>query len=752
VNDLSFPSAVREPVRINPKLGLINEIALSLMPNDSSRLSFVSDLFQGSDVVVDPDKGLMVDGVPINPKGFDLGDISRNIGGIFPLAGQILGSIAGGFKGGVAGSVVPGAGTAAGVATGAVLGGTAGATIGKTIQTSLADLIPGVDIDGKEYLKAAGEEMALAGASEVVGLGIGSVGAKVAGKIGAGKALKGMSNSFKSTMNHLVNRVGTKTAQLYAQYVGGVPAHIAKGLFKVGGPNKVFTPKHMDDAAMQKTVYQALFGDRNINRSIFNPSDGVEESLKMMIHNSQSLKNEGYDQLLRSAGFSDDLIKTVKNTPEGKLFNKKFAEPNQGVKIAENMVKQIDDEISSLGKRIGRSEDILLNVNKRTNTRFSMVDDHKQLTNLVKQAEKGVKVPGGVTEGVDLRKIDEVKKMIRLMEVKGKPGTVADNISPKAYQNIKNNLDLQIKNLFERGEADVPVKDLVRKFASSMRGRYYKNIGLDTTVVKKSTGSSVRRAAREIDDFRIFQEMLDDLKIGGDAASVAKIDNMLKGINKIPNQRQTKVFNTQQERLRRLIDAKPDKFKIFADDYETFNAVQKLKTFDGESIARKLESDFNDNALVDFAIETIKESRLRDIDNLLIGKAAKHKFIKDATRAHVARGFSSNSTNMLRIQALASMTGAAGGFAVGGPTGAGVGLLVTRPEAVRAVLKFGDKQLGKKAIKGGVDAVNKTAEKAMNTRGGKALQNLLKAKGGREGLKAGVSGVAARPLVENIND
>lgn len=707
-----------------------DNLALSFMPNDEKRIQFLADKYRGSNVSSDPEKGITIDNKPINPKGFDVGDISRNAGSIFPLAGHILGSIVG-FTGGatIASPTVAGIPVAAGA--GAMAGATAFAGIGEGIRLGIGDIL-GLDVEGKEYYDRITDEIKLAAASEAIGLGIAPVLGKVATAMGRGRALKGSADFLKKNMNNVSEKLGVGTAKTYAHYVGGVEKHFNDALFQpaIGGPNKVFTPEIMAPDKLHRVINKVLFGKEIVSDSILNrtSTETADMGLKMMAKSLKKINNQQYDDLIGGLmGASDDLIQTIKAIPEDKLFSKEFLNPSKGAFIANSFSHMTKKKTEALGKKIAGSERILANAANKTGVKFSFKQSQTFLKNQIKQLKSATRAgEEGIIPAIKLRKLEELEDMMVQMSKQG-TDTALEKINPGAFVKIKNNMDTQIKNLFERGEADIVVKDAARRFAEKMRNEYYEKIGFKAKVFERGTGIKLsQRQGKEISDFRMFQEVLEDLHMQGGKDITAQVQNLLKGLSRVPKKTTAKVLTTPQERMRKFISANKE-FSKHIDDMAIFDATTQMKVVQSRDVFAKFEKMLRRPELVQMFNDPIGEIFLKNVDNIM---PAGRKFLNDAIRVQVANAFQGQTINMLRLTAIASMMGiGAMGF---GPAGIAGAAVLTQPSVTRGMIKA----IHKTGLKGKAtgQAVSKGAEKISNVKAMKAIKRILK----KESLKAGV--------------
>jgi hypothetical protein len=388
------------------KLSWVQEVKLSTLGNDKDLImKNIRIMLPSSIVTLDESNEITIDGSRYNPEGFDLGDITRNASDILPLGGQVLGSIKGFMLGGAATAGV-------GAIPGGIVGGTIGALAGREIQLALGDFL-GLDVDGRDYLEAAGNEIAIALPGEIAGAGLGVAG-KFVGK-GVGKLAKPLGNTkiARGTSN-FVKQLFKKAKGMTPdtmQYIFQVPNEATEQVLNRAINNnqsidQVLDPKFFDKNFSLKRISKMFFG-KEVKEDVFtdyisNIGKQHSNALSDLANNIAQNSKDPYTMvLLKEMGIdlSDDTLGLI-GRRGSTILSPENLDPNRSIQLADSILdfveknqKEISTALNSQRTKMINSAGAAKEVNVESLvTRLQKV--HNDLTRSVTPDGKPVKLKG----------------------------------------------------------------------------------------------------------------------------------------------------------------------------------------------------------------------------------------------------------------------------------------------------------------------------------------------------------------------
>lgn len=692
----SFSTADFEISDMNTKspLSFAQNLMLGLAANDESRIGYLTEEFAGKEVKVDPERGLLVDGMVVNPKGFDLGDVPRNAGYAIPFAGQVLGSILGGMLGGLATTPTV-AGIPLGVAGGALAGGTLGATAGEGLRLAMGDIL-GLDVDGKDVLHNLTEEAKYAAIGETLGLGVGAsaIGIKGALKpLGKTKFIRGIANIYRKTFIKL----GKSISPTAAQYVGGVDRRAAQYLGYVT-PSKLLTEANFDPSRTTKIVKKVLFGNENLNIiDDIVKGKNVQSGVVRMAKVIKDVGDDTYDDFIKQTfGISDDTIKTIKNSNLDDLISPKNLSENRAYDIAEDVVNGIKGHSEKLSKDINRLEIQAIKAGKGS-VKMPIEDIGKEVDKIIRSTNlsKGLKVPGFQRQAPPtvrgMRNLETIRDMFYAKPTKeaakealGKKITqkeikykLIDKVNLKQAKIFKDKLQAQINQFISNDTVPTELRKAAGNINKAFRNRYYNYMGTKDVSA----------------NYRLFADVLEDLRIQG-GNGIGRVKNLIKAKGGL-------------EQMDELVKQLPESGKIYS-DISKMRAGDELKNISAKKLMTRFEGMLNKTEILDLGKKSGGEELLENFShrfatskNPALNQLA---FFGDAQNSLAAKKFLEGSTNVLRLTTLATMLGLGGvlGYQKLGPLGAVGGtaavLALSRPRNLARLLVAIDKGTFTKAI------------------------------------------------------
>jgi hypothetical protein len=678
------------------------DLMLGLAANDERRMEYLAREFQGAKVDNDPEMGLMVNGTPVNPKGFDKGDIARNAGYVFPFAGQVVGSILG------AGA------TPELLGAGAIPGGVAGSTVGEGVRLAVGELL-GLSQDGQDVFNSVSDNAKNAVIGEVLGLGIAGAGVGIKGamgKLGQTKFAKGAADIWQKAMSK-----NPEMATFIARFVGNVDEGAARIATQKFRPKDVLNETYFDPSKTLKITNKILFGKENVPafENLISGS-GVQGGTKMLAQSIKEMDDVGFDkfvQYISKGGISDDTLDIIKKTHLDKLFDPNNMSDDAAYKISQSMVQAVDAHKAKLGKSIESVERKALRDIGTEN--FNITPIKKDIDAILKQTglTKRIKVDGYDTSfPPDIKGRDLLMKMREqfgsLVTEKDAQGNAVkvwkfykDGVTNNQAKVISNRLDMLADEVFKNKNIPSEIKNSVRLLKESFVTKYHNALGL----------------SEEALDYHNFMKLTDDFKINSVNGNIG-LENTIKSFRTLSE--------AKTSQLGAILDAMPEG-KIIQDRIGLQAAGKELKALNIKNMAGELERNLNSPSLLKLNKMPLDEDILVGVDRAfrnsknkaLNGKA----FYDDAQKSLAAKEFLKSSTNILRVSTISSILGLGGlGMATGGPLGGAIGgiaaLTLTNPKNIASMLVAMDKGVVGRSISGG-------AGKVKSVLGSQASRSLL---------------------------
>jgi len=695
-----FTTAKFEPVEtagVSP-LNAGQELLLGFAANDKLRLEYLQKELAGKNVALDQEKGLTVDGVRVNPQGLDMGDVTRNAGYSFNLAGQFLGNIFGGAAG------VPGG--PAGVVAGSVVGGITGSGLGNGLRLAIGDLL-GLDPDGKDVTESMIEDAQQAAFGEVLGLGMTGAGRAVKpalSAIGKTKFIKGISNIW----GNVAKKTGDMFPQL-AQFVGGIEPDATKVAMKYGAKN-VLNETYFDPEASIKVVNNVLFGNKNMGIvDTFIQGAGMKKGTIELAKSIKEVGSQYFDDFIREfGGMSDNAIETIKRSTFKDVINPANHADSRPYDIAKTIVKGAKHKEKLLGEEIGKQE--MSALKDIGNQNFILSDITPKVDKILKGTAllKSIKVKGyDANLPTEIKGIDE---LVKLREIFGSTKNIIDDTGKKIkvwnfYDKVKNKDAFIMKqrvnaladSVFQNDRIPSSVKIAFKDIADTFRDKYANKMGLSA---KNS-------------QYSMFKNIVDETNIDGNGA-LRQWENFIKGYGKRGTTDKTIADNLLSElpggnSLKRAINL--------------YNTGKELSDFDILGLAQNLEKRLTNKTILSQNKTDLMEKVLIGLDNHFKStpKLSNRAFIEEAEKALAAKAFMGGSPNILRVQTVAAIMGFSGlvGFMKAGPigamTGLGLSLTATSPRSIAKALVTLDKKLPQKAVSKFISGAKRPGQKLMNS-------------------------------------
>lgn len=676
----SFTRAQFEPLGTEPSpTTFVQDLMLSLAPNDERRLEFLAKEFQGQRVDFDPVEGFKVNDVRVNPKGFDFGDLSRNAGFSFNIAGQIIGSIVG-AKAGPAGIFV---------------GGTIGNTLGEGIRLAVGDLV-GFNPDEHEVFEALTQEAKLGAVGEAVGFGIiggGVVGKSLLSKMSQTKVLKSVGGIFSKSINK-IKGVSSKeeTVQDVLRFVGNINEDATRIAVIKNKPSEVLNERFFDPRTMLKTVKRTLFGDTQEVRRLGELDIDVPGKSTMSKGNELILKslkednNDGYVRLIqRFTGIDDTAIQSIKNIPEKELLSPENFSPELPATLASKFVKSVTERRKVLGDAIGKR--IKKFAKDPSKPQFFLDDLGVQIRRLINsndfisgirepgfKPKKALNVPGvrqlkdlaDLFQGVRTKPILDPITGREILPVTGKAEPF-NFLSKRNAVKLNEQVDALVDTIRRNKNAPKVIKDTAKGIRSAFKDRFYSQLDLGDDIVK----------------FRTFAELTDDIVTEGRAA-LPRFERMFSRMDSISRVERARVFDAISGLPTKIGNSITKRLSVMA------TARQFNKTTNAGKMFRQFEGILNKPGFLSTIVEGTDEAILRDLDRLMASSpnplVSSRVFVDNAEKSVAAREFLKNTVNVLRISTIASLVGL--GAFLGGPLGGLVGLFAARATSPRQIAKF----------------------------------------------------------------
>lgn len=705
-------------------LNPLQEVIFSGSGNDKDlQFKALQQFLPDSEITVAEDGDFMVDGARLNPAGFDFGDITRNLLDIIPLTGQVVGSVKGAALGTMA---APGAGTVGG----AIVGGTVGATAGRTVQLALGDAL-GLDVDGKDYLRAMQNEAQIALTGEVLGAGLygagkvtGKVLSPVAKKLAQTKMAKGASNLWVNTLSKL-----KKSAPAALEYLGGVDQAGVRRVLDLatdlqGNPVKhgqtisqVLAPDFFRQDYGADLSSKLLFGETsdNLLEGLMIGDKKISGALRSLVNNVQ--KNKGKTstkqliQLMSDGQVDDSLIDFISRKSSSEIFSATNLDVNRPLNLAKGFVELIEGEQNLVGNLVRKAKKKAIE-------------------------QKGLSVPVQIDDIVE--SLDNViRNEIRPLVPFGKRG----KLGPLT----------KLQDIVNRTTRQTATGKAIVKETRLSNALKLDNLLDDTYEVlskNKNIPSSISNKVFEIK--KAFNKRIDDLlELGGvnqeysmfmEILEGTKLDKQL-GVEALENR--FKSYSQQSQFFKNAVSdvLTASKTKVkgankglkLLGNIEDYSQVKKLLDFDSTGGATNMFNKFNNlinsQNFVSNPGDSLIEKQLKSLGKIAKAETGFDFFEQGIMNKHTAKLFDGTRLNQLRINSILNMAlGGIAGFSQFGPLGAVGGLTLASqltPKNIAAGLVRFDKMAKMKAITKGAEIGKKITSNKQNQAMARALLGRL---------------------------
>lgn len=665
-------------------LGAVDDLMIGLAPNDSSRMRYLAERYQGSNVSQDQEGNILVDGNRINPKGFDLGDILRNAGYALPIGGQIVGGIAGA----TAGSAVPGAGTFAGGMTGSV----GGALAGESARLSLGKLL-GIDPTLLEASGSLAKEGALAAGGELISQGVGLT-ARTAANTPAGRAL---GQFWKDTSSS----IGKGLTKQIAKFVGAIDNDAVEISSRVNYQN--LTPEYFRPEKIQEISKNTLFGTSKVREFDLQnlTQSGARKGTELLTKSIKQIKDPEFNNFIKQfSGLSDETINTIQSSDVANILNPSNLSDSKPVQIANSIRRNAEIHLDTIGKQLAKTEREA--IEKKGVYPFSTDDIAKGFDNALRQSgltgnkklAEGFKASTpinvkGKQQLFELRNlfgqkltdseiakrfgkanIDKYRDKFFFYGQKAGKNQVLESLNVKGAQTVRQRMDILADEIFQNPNIPSSLKRMAKDTIDQFRERYHTSLGIKDISSKYST----------------FRNLLDEARIDPNTVT----NELINKVNRLGS------MNTAiQESIESVLQEIPNG-KVLSDEIRYLAAGNELQKVDPLNVLKRLEGELNQDKILKLGKTNTAETYLKQAD--VAFKNSKNQLLKsrqffdDAQLSLAAKKFIEGSPNLLRVGAVRSLLGmsAAGGM-VGGPAGAAFGgvtsLTVSNPQNIAKVLQ-----------------------------------------------------------------
>ena len=664
-------------------LNPFQEIMLGLTPNDEIGINYLTKQLQGKHVSTNG-RDILVDGMPINPKGFDLGDITRNAGYIFPFAGQVIGGLMGIGAGTVAGAPT-GPGAFATAAVGGIRGATIGSSIGEGLRLATGKLL-NLDSDGEAVFNSMADNAKATIFSEILGLGVVHGGGAVLNKVGKTAFVKGISDIYQKSIAKLKD-----LAPDALHFLGGIETNAIKIATQENRPSQVLNSKYFDPEAINKIITQTLFGDANmplLKLERMNPVTGFTHGSEMIAKSIGDLKNPAYNSLIKNLDnrITDETIETIANNPINKIINKANADVSGYLPafLAKKSIDTIDMYKEKLGSEVDKA--IMRSTKDKFGTPHFLFDD---ITKSIQNILGTTGITKGVTEAGFVKKsypkiagIDElmnIRNLFRGVEKQAGKEKFFSSIPKKDAVHLREQFEAMTESVLNRETVPRQVKEAVIKIKDSFRKSFYDQFN----------------SLPEVKAFKEFSDLTDNVSLQG-FNSQERIQNLVKNFGKANE------AELSRDAFSRVLKAIPDgKGAAILDDIRLYAAGRNISEIDPVSLITKMNGPLSSKQLIDPTSNSSMESLLRSVDQAMSQspKMSNRLFINEARKAVAAKGFLGGSPNVMRVATVAGITGIASALAtlgmgfVGGIGGAAASIILTKPENIAKMLVSADKRL-----------------------------------------------------------
>lgn len=675
-------------------------IMLGLMADEVKPL-YLAKEFQGKNVQQDDKGGFTVDGAPVNPQGFDMGDILRSLGYAAPFAGQVAGSLAGA---GAASTVAPGAGTLAGGFAGGVAGATAGEAArlgaGKFLLSAMGKNLE-LNNEGQIYLNALSENAKYAAAGETLGLGLvggGQVAKRGVDALSKTQLYQGAADVMSKTVNRLK---GNPMIEDILQFVGQIPKDATKIVLR-DKPSKVLSPEYFDSDKTSKIASKTIFGTDDFYTLGATNENGVPKGAVALAKSIKEVNDPAYDQLLQTLGIGDDFIKSLRASNVDSVLKSVNTtnRPNvRSFELATRSINEIKTAEKALGKEVSRAE--MRAIHEKGSVYFYAEDLVKRIDGIIGSGEllKPVNVPGfkpsappnipgaeqlkqlsdifkGMKDGGESKMVLGKNNIFEFSKVEKEAAKKAyGKIPTKQLLTIKRQFDGVVDGIFANQRIPSEIKNQVRLISKDFRTKYYDYLGI----------------GKEVEQYKMFKELTDGFNVEGPNA-IAALENKISNFKS--------ASGSAHDDFAKAMSSIQSGNKIIK-EIEEFNLAQQIKAINPNDLLKSLASPLSSQKYLrtnttDSAIEGILRDISKRMGAMPGSPAFKRQFAEEAERALAAKEFLKSNQNMLRLSSLAGMAGlgALGGSQFGVPGaigGAALSLSLFSPKTLGGLLIASEK-------------------------------------------------------------
>ena len=696
-----FTRATFEPIQTGrPKspLNLLQELTFSGAGNDRDlQMDYVKKVLPESAITMSDDNRILVDGTPLNPEGFDLGDISRNALDVLPLGGQVLGSLGGLSAGSAAGPV--------GIVVGGIVGGVAGANVGRQAQLAIGDFF-GLDVNGRDYLEALGDESKIALTGEILGAGIvgaGSLAGKgaraIAKPLSRTKVAKGMSNLWKGAIGKLKGATPDVFQFVFSTDPSVTNYMMNKNLNFNQSMDDILNFKFFEDGFSLERSVGMLFNKKMKQEQYANfiNTIGKQKSnalVDLADNIAKNSKDMGYRQLLKLMGadLSDETVDQLARKGSGSILSGVNLKEDRSITVANRIIDFLTDNEKRIGKQLGkmRSDAIKANPTKEVNVE----DTISGLSGIVQRFNRAVTKTGKPPKVKGLNKVVEI-----LESMVDDTGVVSTKtLTLRQLDHLDRNiLDPVADEIFKNKNISGAFKTQFREVLEGFRAKVDDTLGI----------------GRLNQDYSFLKGIMADTKINRSTA-VQSMENVVRNFGK-------------QNQLTKdtLIDALRsvgDKGLKLEDDILSLSAGRELLDLDTKlpKMVSKLQNQFEASNFLKGGDREM-EVLLRNISGTSNAPQV-GGFFKDVMNRQVAKEFSNQGANVLRLQTILGILG----FGSLGPLG-GVGGFAAasqlNPKSLAKILRSASRR--KAAAKGIPEFVSRKAKQVASERNKATARALL---------------------------
>lgn len=673
----------------NQDLSVAQNLMLSFAANDERRLEYLQQQFPNNQIGLDESGNILVDDKRINPRGFDVGDVGRNAGYAFNLAGQILGSIGGGVLGAPAGPAGIGAGIVGGGALGAGTGEALRLGVGKTLGLSQTE---------QEVVGRIAEEAAVAGVGEVIGLATLGTGAFVAkGPIG-----KTVSSIWRKTIDG-ANKMKFPVEEIL-KFTANINEDASRVALRENKPSQVLNEEFFRQDKGLDIAKKAIFGKEGTKIAPLEFNDlmpsGFTRGQEILVKSLKNSDNDGLDALIQKfTGMDNETLQIIKGSDVKELLKSENLADDAYLRVAEDVANNINKRRKQLGEAIeiktnqakGRFnfDDVALQAAEIAKPQLDNIIQQKGFEPKMLPKVKGYKELKdlmesffGVAIGTADGQIIDSNGQIILRAAKPTKRPFGD-LSKKDVIKLNNSIDNQISAIVTNKNIPANIRNAANEIRKSFKDSYYKQLNLGD----------------EAKAFAEFARTTDNIQTQG-RNGVLQLANTLKGASNTGVLGRADIItalNGVNSDLGQELIGKTARISAAQRIAGKVDAIKTLKSFESQITKPQILSSRNIGSQTDEAILFQIDNVLKSSKNPNISSRA---FIDDSRRFLAAQEFNKNTANILRMQTVLGIMGVTSlpfGLGVGGMAGVAASQL-TNPKLIAKILVKSEKAFGKKSL------------------------------------------------------